>query len=99
VEFSGALVGGLLTIVAYAVIAAGLYKIFQIATDIREIKDMVASARRSPLGATPPVPGIAAGLAPVISQDLMADDSASAYAEQLLRAVKAESQVKETEVR
>jgi hypothetical protein len=98
VDFSGALVNGLLTIVGYAVIVLGVYKVFQIATDIREIKDLVASARRTSLGPTAQ-PLVAPAVAPAITKDLISDDSASAYAEQLLRAVNAESQVKGTEVR
>jgi hypothetical protein len=92
VDFSGAVVNGLLTIVGYIVIFLGVYKVFQIATDIREIKDLVASARRVPLGA-PPLTSVGAPiLAPEITKDLIAEDSAAAYAEHLLRAVNAESQ-------
>jgi hypothetical protein len=70
----------------------GVYKVFQIATDIREIKDLMASGRRVPLGAAPFTPVGAPGLAPEITKDLIAEDSAAAYAENLLRAVNAESQ-------
>lgn len=83
-DFSGTIVNGLLAMVGYVVIFLGVYKVFQIATDIREIKDLIASGRRSPLGAAP-------GLAPEITKELIAEDSAAAYAEQLVRAVNAES--------
>ena len=91
-DFSGAIVNGLLTIVGYIVIFLGVYKVFQIATDIREIKDLIASGRRGQLEAlTPFTPVSAPGLTPDITKDLIAEDSAAAYAEHLLRAVNAES--------
>src|ERR1700681_1394496 len=82
VDLSGAFVNGILAIIGYVVIFVGVYKVHQIATDIREIKDLVASARRSSAAITP----LPRGLAPEI-----ADDSATAYAQSLLRAVNAES--------
>ena len=91
-DFSGTIVNGLLAIVGYVVMFLGVYKVFQIATDIREIKDLMASARRDPLGAAPFTPAGTPGLAPEITRDLIAEDSAAAYAEHLLRAVNAESQ-------
>ena len=91
-DFFGAFINGLLTTVGYVVIFLGVYKLFQIATDIREIKDLVASARRVSLGAAPLMPVGAPSLAPAVTKDLIADDSAAAYAEHLLRAVNAESQ-------
>jgi len=92
VDFSGAIVNGLLTIVGYVVIFLGVYKVFQIATDIREIKDLIVSRSRIPSGAAPFTSVGAPGLTPEIAKDLIAEDSASAYAEHLLRAVNAESQ-------
>jgi len=93
VDFSGTIVNGLLAIVGYVVIFLGVYKVFQIAADIREIKDLVANARRAPLGAAAPFTAVSTpGLTPDITKDLMAEDSAAAYAEHLLRAVNAESQ-------
>jgi hypothetical protein len=92
VDFSGAIVNGLLAIVGYVVMFLGVYKVFQIAADIREIKDLMGSARRNPLGAAPFTAVSAPGLAPEITKDLIAEDSAAAYAEHLLRAVNAESQ-------
>ena len=49
-DLSGAFVNGLLSIIGYVIIFVGVYKVYQIATDIREIKDLMASARRNPLG-------------------------------------------------
>jgi hypothetical protein len=92
VDFSGAIVNGLLTIVGYIVIFLGVYKVFQIATDIREIKDLIASRSRLPSVAAPFTPGGAPGLTPDITKDLIGEESAAAYAEHLLRAVNAESQ-------
>jgi hypothetical protein len=92
VDFSGAIVNGLLTIVGYVVIFLGVYKVFQIATDIREIKDLIASRSRISLAAAPFTPAGAPGLTPEITKELIAEDSAAAYAEHLLRAVNAESQ-------
>jgi hypothetical protein len=92
VDFSGAIVNGLLAIVGYVVMFLGVYKVFQIATDIREIKDLMVSGRRSPLGAPPFTAVSAPGLSPDMTKDLIAEDSAAAYAEHLLRAVNAESQ-------
>ena len=91
-DFFGAFINGLLTTVGYVVIFLGVYKLFQIATDIREIKDLVASARRVSLGAAPSMPVGAPVLAPDVTKDIIAEDSAAAYAEHLLRAVNAESQ-------
>ena len=91
-DLSGAIVNGLLAIVGYVVVFLGVYKVFQIAADIREIKDLVASGRRNPLGAAPFAAVSAPGLTPEITKDLIGEDSAAAYAEQLLRAVNAESQ-------
>lgn len=91
-DFSGAIVNGLLTIVGYVAIFLGVYKVFQIATDIREIKDLIASRSRVPSAAAAFTPVGAPGLTPDITKDLIAEDSAAAYAEHLLRAVNAESQ-------
>ena len=92
VDFSGAIVNGLLTMVGYVVIFLGVYKVFQIATDIREIKDLIVSRSRVPSAAAPFTPVGAPLLTSEVTKDLIAEDSASAYAEHLLRAVNAESQ-------
>lgn len=87
-DLSGAFVNGILAIVGYVVIFVGVYKVYQMAGDVREIKDLMVSARRNPLAVAPLTPG----LAPEITKDLLAEDSATAYAQSLLRAVNAESQ-------
>jgi hypothetical protein len=91
VDFSGTIVNGLLAIVGYVVIFFGVYKVFQIATDIREIKDLIASRSRVPSAASSFTSVGTPGLAPEVAKDLIAEDSAAAYAEHLLRAVNAES--------
>ena len=90
VDFFGAIISGLLTTVGYVVIFFGVYKLYQISTDIREIKDLVLGGRRVPSGAAPFKPVGAPVLAPESTRDLAGEDSAAAYAEHLLRAVNAE---------
>src|SRR3954463_11814359 len=92
VDFSGAIASGLLSIVGYVVIFLGVYKVFQIATDIGEIKELILSRSRVPSAAAAFTPAVPTGLTPEITKDLIAEDSAAAYAEHLLRAVNAESQ-------
>ena len=89
-DLSGAFISGILSIIGYVIIFVGVYKVHQIAADIREIKDLVASARRTTLGGSALTP-VASGIAPEITNDLIAEDSATAYAQSLLRAVNAES--------
>ena len=92
-DFSGTILNGLLAMVGYVVIFLGVYKVFQIATDIREIKDLIVSRGRIPSAATAAFTPVGApGLTPELTKDLIAEDSAAAYAEHLLRAVNAESQ-------
>lgn len=91
-DISAAIINGLLTTVGYLVIFLGVYKVFQIATDIREIKDLVASGRRASAGAVPPAPLSVPRVPPAVTKDLIAEDSADAYAEQLLRSVGGDSQ-------
>jgi hypothetical protein len=92
VDFFGAIVNGLLTTVGYVVIFFGVYKLYQIATDIHEIKDLAANARRGTSGAAP-VPAVAAPVySSEIARDVATDDSAADYAANLLRAVNAGSQ-------
>jgi len=97
VDLSGTLINGLLTIAAYIAIFLGVYKVFQIATDIRQIKELMASSRRGPLSVGAVTPAHGPGMPSEITKDLIAEDSAAAYAEQLLRAVNAESQRSESQ--
>jgi len=91
VDLFGAIIGGLLSTVAYVVIFFGVYKLYQIAIDIREIKDLVVSGRRVSPGTPPSIPIATPALTPMSSNiDLANEDSAAAYAEHLLRAVNAE---------
>jgi len=91
VDLSGAFVNGILTIIGYVVIFVGVYKVYQVATDIREIKELLVNGRRNPLGAAPLASAGAPGFAPDVTKDLLAEDSATAYAQSLLRAVNSES--------
>jgi hypothetical protein len=85
-EFVGSFIQEILAVLGYAIVFAGAYKLFQIATDIREIKEAVKSGRRlqEHVGA----PG--AMKAPTRDTDSSLD-SADSYAENLLRAVNAQS--------
>ena len=86
-DLSGAFVNGILTIIGYVVIFVGVYKVYQVATDIREIKELLINGRRNAPLASPGIPG----LVPEVAKDLLAEDSATAYAQSLLRAVNSES--------
>lgn len=69
-----------MSIIGYVMIFAGIYKLFQIGSDLGEIKELLKSQRAlaGPPGAFgPPRPA--------------ASDPADAYAENLLRAVNQES--------
>jgi hypothetical protein len=90
VDLSGAFINGILTIIGYVVIFVGVYKVYQVATDIREIKELLVS-RRNPLSAAPLAPTGVPGLAPDVAKGLLGEDSATAYAQSLLRAVNSEA--------
>ena len=69
-----------MTVIGYAMIFAGIYKLFQIGSDLGEIKELLKSQRAfvGPPGAFgPPRPAVS--------------DPADAYAENLLRAVNQEA--------
>jgi hypothetical protein len=99
VDLAGAFFNGILTTIGYVVIFVGVYKVYQAATDIREIKELLVSGRRTPIPVAPPVSAGMPGLAPEVAKDLLAEDSATAYAQSLLRAVNPEAHaaVKETQ--
>lgn len=40
-------VGGMMTLVVYGMIFAGVYKVFQISTDLNELKDLLRDIRRN----------------------------------------------------
>ncbi|MDP9112684.1 MAG: hypothetical protein M3O20_03265 [Acidobacteriota bacterium] len=90
-DFAGAFFNGILTIIGYVVIFFGVYKVYQVASDIREIKELLVNGRRNLLPAASLVPASAPGLAPEIAKDLLAEDAATAYAQSLLRAVNPEA--------
>lgn len=81
-----AFLGEAVAIVGYVLLFAGVYKLFQIATDLGEIKQLLKDQARS----APPSPALPVAFAP--HADLQRSDDASEYAEKLLRAVNAESQ-------
>ena len=82
--YSDRLLGEIVAIAGYALLFAAVYKLFQIGTDIGEIKTLL-QVRGIPVSAqaTPLAPG----------------DPATEYAQTLLRAVNAESRHSETQPR
>ena len=90
-DLAGAFLNGILTTIGYVVIFFGVYKVYQAAADIREIKELMVSGRRNPLAAAPIASASVPGLPPELAKDLLAEDSATAYAQSLLRAVNSES--------
>ena len=50
------IVGGVVSLVIYAVIVFGIYKVHQIATDLGEIKEILRDIRRSADAAAPSLP-------------------------------------------
>ena len=88
-DLAGAFFNGILTTIGYVAIFIGVYKVYQAATDIREIKELLV--RRNPLGALAQPPANLPGLAPDATKDLLGEDPATAYAQSLLRAVNPEA--------
>ena len=84
-DLSGAFVNGILTIIGYVVIFVGVYKVYQVATDIREIKELLVNGRRNPIA-----PAVS-GLTPDVTKGVLDEDAATAYAQSLLRAVNSET--------
>jgi hypothetical protein len=74
---TGPFVAEFMTIIGYVMIFVGVYKIFQISSDLGEIKELLKSGQRGFAGPSGPV-------GPVVA------DPAEAYAENLLRAVNQE---------
>ena len=84
-DLIGVFVREIATIIAYALVFAGVYKLFQISTELTQIKELLKDRSRStPSPVIPPTLGPAA-------PDFHSTDDASEYAERLLRAVNAES--------
>ena len=90
VDFFPALLSGLMTVIGYGLLLASAYKLFQIATTLGEIKELLKGQRRneSLVQAAAAMTTVTADL----SDPLPGDDDASEYARNLLRAVKAKPQ-------
>ena len=82
-DFIEVFVREVITIIGYALLFVSAYKLFQISNDLRDIKQTLKDRMPSaPLAISP-------ASSPV--SELHGSDDASAYAENLLRAVNAES--------
>ena len=79
-DFPGSLITGFVTILGNVMIFLGVYKLFQISSALGEIKDLLKGGQRDPAGAPGPLP----------------TDPATAYAENLLRAVREEPAASQT---
>ena len=84
-ELLGAFLSEIAAILGYVLLFAGVYKLFQITTELGEIKELLRNQARS----ASPSPALAQALAPLTN--MRSSDDASEYAEKLLRAVNAES--------
>ncbi|HEV2198623.1 MAG TPA: hypothetical protein VGR73_02295 [Bryobacteraceae bacterium] len=82
-DFIEVFIREVITIIGYALLFVSAYKLYQISNDLREIKETLKGRVQA---APPPISAASSSLA-----DLHASDDASAYAENLLRAVNAES--------
>ena len=96
-DFFGAFISGILSIVVYIVIFMGVYKLYFIAKDIHEIKELMERKLRN----TADGAATARAVTPVadLNKGLSEEEAASAYAEQLLRAVSAQPAKETQEVR
>lgn len=91
-DFFGAFLSTILSVVVYIVVFMGVYKLYYIAKDLHEIKELMErKLRNSAEVAAAPLRAAAPAATPVLTQSLSDEDAASAYAEQLLRAVNSES--------
>ena len=75
-DIARSLLGEILAIAGYAVLFAAVYKLFQISTDLGEIKELLKGQRRNN---------------ELLAHAEQANDGADEYARNLLRAVSAES--------
>lgn len=83
-----AIMSGVITIFFYALVIAVVWKVFQMATDLSEIKVLLTDLRKTaPPAAMKPVPPPVAAVAPPIMTGPISLESAEA----LLREVEAES--------
>lgn len=72
-------------IFGYALLATAVYKIFQLGKEVQEIKDLLKKSTRNSSHGPAALPAVAG------------DDTATEYAEKLLRSLKAESAHSESE--
>jgi hypothetical protein len=85
----GAILGEVLSVITYTMVVAGVYKLFQIASELAEIKNLLKG------GAQLTSPSSAA-VTPYA--EIEASDDASDYAAKLLRSINAESKPVEPSV-
>ncbi len=90
-DFFGAFISGILSIVVYIVVFMGVYKLYYIAKDIHEIKELMERKLRNTADQAAAARAVVPAVTPELTKSLSDEDAASAYAEQLLRAVSAES--------
>lgn len=90
-DFFRSLLSDVFTIAVYCAVFAGIHKLFQMATTLTEIKEVLQSQRRIELPAVArPLATAARGITPGSAAHDASDDEATAYAQNLLRAVNAE---------
>ena len=79
-DFTGALLSTLGTVFMFSLLALGVMKIFQIASDLRDLKDVLQDIRRNTQDLrTPPVTSAAGG--PLSPQELVRAVHAQSYEE------------------
>jgi hypothetical protein len=84
-----AIMSGVMTIFLYAMVVALVWKVFQISTDLGEIKTLLREISRTP--ATPAVKPVAAAVSVPPPPPVLAGPISLESAEALLREVEAES--------
>jgi hypothetical protein len=87
VEFFQGFASEILIIAAFCAVCMGIHKLYQMATTLNEIKELLKSQRRHDAAAS----GTMAGFPGNLTTD-PSDDDATLYAQNLLRAVNAEQQ-------
>jgi hypothetical protein len=86
-----AIMSGVMTIFFYAMVIAAVWKLFQVASDLGEIKTLLNEMRRTvPTPVAPPTQAVAAATVPA-PPPVMAGPISLESAEALLREVEAES--------
>jgi hypothetical protein len=81
------LMGQMLTFIFIGLAVAGILKLFQIATDLSEIKDLLTDIKRSSAGALPPriEPALSSPADLIRAVNAEGMDAAEAYAQSLLK--------------